>query len=276
MFEGRQPAKLLVDSTSNPAVALLLRPPRHAFLAGDLSCEAVWHYMADLSPRKLFARDQLILSMPNDSWRYPIMSVLGEGLTEESRVSFGFTALPAAALAAQEDLPVATRVTAKLLQHEMLDGVLRNWQTVEQFETRGLAYCILGPRGDVVSACYSVTSGEDIAPIQVMTASEHQRKGYATIVAVPSSRRRRSERSPLPGSVTSTTRPRLPWLKNWASSANQSTADSGTPREHPNRQIRSTRALQGLLPLRVTRPSRLWSSTDEAEVLMWPRRFVSS
>lgn len=183
VFEGRQPAKLLVDSTSNPAVALLLRPPRHAFLAGDPSCEAVWHYMADLSPRKLFARDQLILSMPNDSWRYPIKSVLGEGLTEESRVSFGFIALPPAPLAAREDLPVATRVTAELLQHEMLDGVLRNWQTVEQFETRGLGYCILGPRGDVVSACYSVTSGEDTAPIQVMTASEHQRKGFATIVA---------------------------------------------------------------------------------------------
>ena len=117
VFEGRQPAKLLVDSTSNPAVALLLRPPRHVFLAGDPSCEAVWHYMADLSPRKLFARDQLILSMPNDSWRFPIKSVLSEGLTEESRV------------------------------------------------------------------CFRFTSGEDIAPIQVMTASEHQRKGYATIVA---------------------------------------------------------------------------------------------
>ena len=187
-FEGLQRAKIFVDSTPNPLAAVLFHSSSHALLVGDRSCDNLWNYLSDLTPRDVFGRDRLLFVAPDEQWDAKLKSLKSGSLKEEARVFFSFPGLTAGHADGEDvhdDQPVPARITANLLAtpRGMLGGVLWHWPTAEAFDEHGIGRCILDDSGEPISVCYSVTVGERMAPIQITTLPEYRRRGYATRVA---------------------------------------------------------------------------------------------
>ncbi len=177
----------------------------HSAIAVD--SEYNWFYLGGSEASSSFFKDQLdsgwrqqmnsaqtvVIFSQNEHWDAVIEAEMKDILHPMERYAFTYKSSDeeqAAEITRQlaQLLPEGyelAKITPSLIQKsEGFDEkyIKRFWHTMDNYVQHGFGYCILH-EGNSVCECISIVANPDCAEVDIHTASSHQRKGLAFLVA---------------------------------------------------------------------------------------------
>ncbi len=172
-----------VNGPDEPAAGVVCHPAGHVFLAGDPTCSGPWDFLETQLAQREDPRRPLMLIPPAPVWEQAITERLGNRALPSERTlmlptpDVEISALPPGSGVVVSDMATVAPDTLKNMM-----GLRRNWGSVEAFQADGVGFQAIVSQ-EAVSVCFAVAVAEGGAPIQISTEREHQRRGYARLVA---------------------------------------------------------------------------------------------
>lgn len=186
--EGINPGRVFVDRLDDPRVALLWTPGGYYFLTGNpilyKEMDEISQVLTDIFIPASQATGEIgfILIISPESWKVHLPELLPEReVIEIYRKPFD---LDISRFSAQGNWRKRIPTGFQLLpvDAEMAEqiGVLNSWASGADFQARGLGF-VLMKSDEIVSACSSVFASDEWVEVNVHTAENYRRRGFATL-----------------------------------------------------------------------------------------------